>query len=100
MRHARSDRTGRRSARRPSTRRWTRRAFGPRVNALTVGGRTGAADKREAQKLLTEHLAIMIMWDSPGEEANVCLMAAVDDQHWPAWLLPMSDSVIVAPNGS
>ena len=46
------------------------------------------------------NVEIMIMWDSPGEKANVRVMAAVDDQHWPAWFRPKSDSFIVAPDGS
>jgi hypothetical protein len=46
------------------------------------------------------NVEIMIMWDSPRERTDVRVLAAVDDQRWPAWFRPMSDSFILAPDGS
>ena len=44
------------------------------VNAFDTKGPSG----------VDYNVEIMIMWDSPDEKANVRVMAAVDDQHWPA----------------
>ena len=46
------------------------------------------------------NLEVMVLWDSPGKKVNVRVIAAVDDGRLPRALVPMSDSFIVAPDGS
>jgi len=46
------------------------------------------------------NVEVMFLWDSPGKKVNVRVIAAVDDGQLPRALVPMSDSFIVAPDGS
>jgi len=46
------------------------------------------------------NVEVIVLWDSPGKKVNVRVIAAVDDGRLPRALVPMSDSFIVAPDGS
>jgi hypothetical protein len=46
------------------------------------------------------NVEVMVFWDSPGVHVNLRVIAAVDDGRFPAAFVPMSDSFIMAPDGT
>ena len=72
------------------------RSYGDLVNLMgevqvtEVSGKSGAEYQIE----------IEVMWDSPREKVNVRVIGAIDDGRLPGALAPLSDSFIVAPDGT
>lgn len=60
------------------------------VHVTQVVGPTGAEYQIELE----------VVWDSPRERTNICVLAAIDDGRLPGALVPVSDSFIVAPDGA
>ncbi|HET6279804.1 MAG TPA: hypothetical protein VFH73_02515 [Polyangia bacterium] len=46
------------------------------------------------------NVEITVMWDSPRDKVNVRVLGAVHDGRWPRWFHPLSDSFILAPDGT
>jgi hypothetical protein len=60
------------------------------VHVAEVSGPSGAEYQTE----------IEVIWDSPREKTNIRVFGSIDDGRLPGALVPVSDSFIVAPDGT
>jgi len=60
------------------------------VHVTEVAGPSGAEYQIELE----------VVWDSPREKADIRVLGAIDDGRLPGSIVPVSDSFIVAPDGT
>ena len=80
----------------PQLRLWRQRSYADllasmgEVSVLEVVGGSGAEYQIE----------IEVFWDDPEKKCNLRVFGSIDDGHLPGAFFPVSDSFILAPDGS